>query len=91
MTVNDKRNLVSTKIISLTTSRYNLPWFRKDLKQYAKERNDYIRKQNDLEIQKTGKSFVTPGNIMHKHVRSARLSYINKFLTTAISDKPNAF
>ena len=28
---------------------------------------------------------------MHKHRRSARLSYINKFLTTAITDKPKAF
>ena len=28
---------------------------------------------------------------MHKHVRSARLSYINQFLTTAITDKPKAF
>ena len=27
----------------------------------AKERNDYIRKQKYLEIQKTGKSFVTSG------------------------------
>ena len=25
---------------------------------------------------------------MHKHLRSARLSYINKFLITAITDKP---
>ena len=28
---------------------------------------------------------------MHKHLRSARLSYINQFLTTAITDKPKAF
>ena len=27
----------------------------------------------------------------HKHLRSARLSYINQFLTTAITDKPKAF
>ena len=47
--------------VRLTTSRYNLPWFNKDLKKCAKERNDYIRKQNYLEIQKTGKSFVTSG------------------------------
>ena len=28
---------------------------------------------------------------MHKHLHSARLSYINQFLTTAITDKPKAF
>ena len=28
---------------------------------------------------------------MHKHLRSDRLSYINQFLTTAITDKPKAF
>ena len=28
---------------------------------------------------------------MHKHIRSARLFYINQFLTTAITDKPKAF
>ena len=28
---------------------------------------------------------------MHKHLRSARLSYINIFLTTAIIDTPKAF
>ena len=28
---------------------------------------------------------------MHKHLRSARLSYINQFLTTAIREKPKAF
>ena len=70
MTVNDKWNLVSTKIINimnqyvplrLRTFRHNLPWFSKDFKKIAKERNDYIRMQNDLEIQKTGKSFVTSG------------------------------
>jgi hypothetical protein len=41
--------------VRLTTSRYNLPWFNKDLNKCAKERNDYIRKQKYLEIQKTGK------------------------------------
>ena len=70
MTANDKWNLVSTKIINimnqyvpcrLTTSRFNLPWFSKDLKKMCKKRNDYIRKQKDPEIQKTGKSSVTSG------------------------------
>ena len=28
---------------------------------------------------------------MHKHLRSARLCYINQFLTTVITDKPKAF
>ena len=28
---------------------------------------------------------------MHKHRRSASLSYINQYLTTAITDKPKAF
>ena len=28
---------------------------------------------------------------MHKHIRSARLSYINLFLTTAMTHKPKAF
>ena len=28
---------------------------------------------------------------MHKHLRSARLFYVNQFLTTAITDKTKAF
>ena len=47
--------------VRLTTSKYNLLWFSKDLKKGAKERNVSIGKQTDLEIQKTGKHFATSG------------------------------
>ena len=35
--------------------------------------------------------FCNIGKDMHKHLRSARLSYVNQFLTTAITDKSKAF
>ena len=102
MTVNDKWNHVSKKIVNimkhyvpvcLTTSRYNLPWFNKDLKKVQKKEM-IIQLYMKTKISRNPEDWQEFCNIrkdMHKHLRSARLSYINKFLTTAITDKPKAF
>ena len=100
MTVNDKWNLVSTKIINimnqyvpsrLTTSRFNLPWFSKDLKKMCKRKKRLYKKAKRSRNPEDWQEFCNLRKDMHKHLRSARLSYINQFLTTAITDKPKAF
>ena len=100
MTVNDKWNLVSTKIIyimnqyvpcRLTTSRVNLSWFSKDLNKCAKDRSDFIKKQKRSRNPEDRQEFCSIRKYLHQNFRSARLSYVNQFLTTAITDTPKAF
>ena len=96
MTVNDKWNLVSKKIVNimkryvpvrLTASRYNLPWFNKDLKKMCKRKKRLYKKAKISRNLEDWQEFCNIRKDMHKPLRSARLSYINQFLTTAITDK----
>ncbi len=100
MTVNDKWNLVSTKIINimnqyvphrLTTSRHNLPWFNKDLKKLCKRKKQLYNKAKRTRNPEDWTEFCDIRRNMHKHLRSARLSYISQFLTTTITEKPKSF
>ena len=100
MTVNDKWNLVSTKIINimnqyvprrLTTFRFNLPWFSKDLKNICKRKKRLCKKAKRSRNPEDWQEFCNLRKDMHEHLRSARLSYINQFIITAITDKSKAF
>ena len=100
MTVNDKWNLVSTKIINImnqyvscrfTPSRFNLPWFSKDLQIMCKRKKRLYKKTKRSRNPEDWQEFCNLRKDLHKHLRSARLSYINQFLTTTITDKPKAF
>ena len=100
MTGNDKWNLLLTQIINiikhyipvrLTTSRYNLPWFNKHLKKNCKRKKRLYKKAKISRNPEDWQEFYNIRKDMHKHLRSARLSYINLFLTTAITDNSKAF
>ena len=79
MTVNNKWNLVSTKIINimkhyvpvrLTTSRYNLPWFNKDLKKMCIRKKRLYKKAKISRNPEDWQEFCNIRKDMHKHLRS---------------------
>ena len=62
-----------------------------DLKKMCKRKKRLYKKAKISRNPEDWQEFCNIRKDMHKHLRSARLSYINQFLTTAITDKPKAF
>ena len=62
-----------------------------DLKKTCKRKKRLYKKTKRSRNPEDWEEFCNLRKDMHKHLRSHRLSYINQFLTTAITDKPKAF
>ena len=62
-----------------------------DLKKMCKRKKRLYKNAKTSRNPEDWQEFCNIRKDMHKHLRSARLSYINQFRTTAITDKPKAF
>ena len=78
-------------VLQLPDTLYNLPWFSKDLKKMCKRKKRVYKKAKRSRNPEDWQEFCNIRKDMHKQLRSARLSYIIQFLTTAMTHKPKVF